>query len=87
MAVTFTDTQGATACAKAMHGRWFDGRQIEVEMRGSLGDMDLGRLLLPLDPTSDAPGAEVPHQPPEAQPVSEPKDDAEADLFALLNSV
>jgi hypothetical protein len=36
-----------------MHGRWFDGRQIEVEVRGkfegSLDIVQLGTLLLPLD--------------------------------------
>jgi hypothetical protein len=40
-----------------MHGRWFDGRQIEVEVRGkvegSLDIVQLGTLLLPLEPESE----------------------------------
>jgi hypothetical protein len=40
-----------------MHGRWFDGRQIEVEIRGkfegSLDIVQLGTLLLPLEPESE----------------------------------
>jgi hypothetical protein len=57
VAVTFADSSGAKACAKAMHGRWFDGRQIEVEIRGkfegSLDIVQLGTVLLPLEPESE----------------------------------
>mmetsp|Transcript_7658 Transcript_7658/g.11506 ORF Transcript_7658/g.11506 Transcript_7658/m.11506 type:complete len:269 (+) Transcript_7658:971-1777(+) len=36
VAITFSDSQGAQKCAKAMHGRWFDKRQIEVELKGKM---------------------------------------------------
>jgi hypothetical protein len=36
VAVVFEDTPSALACAKAMHGRFFDGRQIEVELQGKV---------------------------------------------------
>ena len=36
VAVVFATFEAAHACAKAMHGRFFDGRQIEVEMQGKV---------------------------------------------------
>jgi hypothetical protein len=36
IAVVFATFEAAHACAKAMHGRFFDGRQIEVEMQGKV---------------------------------------------------
>lgn len=36
VAVVFATFDAAHACAKAMHGRFFDGRQIEVEMQGKV---------------------------------------------------
>lgn len=36
VAVVFVSFEAAQACAKAMHGRFFDGRQIDVELQGKV---------------------------------------------------
>ncbi|CAN0094651.1 unnamed protein product [Ectocarpus sp. 12 AP-2014] len=33
--ITFKTSNGANACAEAMHGRWFDQRQIEALVTGN----------------------------------------------------
>lgn len=48
VAVVFEDTAAALACAKAMHGRFFDGRQIEVELQGKVEKDQLPERVLPV---------------------------------------
>lgn len=48
VAVVFEATEGALACAKAMHGRFFDGRQIEVELQGRVEKDALPERVLPV---------------------------------------
>lgn len=43
VAVVFADIESAMNCGETMHGRWFDGRQIEVEMQGQVGDIEFGK--------------------------------------------
>jgi hypothetical protein len=47
VAVVFTTTVDAQKCAEAMHGRFFDGRQIEVEMQGNLDPQALPARIVP----------------------------------------
>ena len=48
VAVVFEDTPGALACAKAMHGRFFDGRQVEVELQGRVEKEQVPDRVLPV---------------------------------------
>ncbi|CAM9979989.1 unnamed protein product [Discosporangium mesarthrocarpum] len=34
--ITFETVEGARGCAAAMHGRWFDQRQIQAEIKGNI---------------------------------------------------
>ncbi|KAG5177753.1 hypothetical protein JKP88DRAFT_202244 [Tribonema minus] len=57
VAITFADSAGARECAKTMHGRFFDGRQIEVDIVGKFeggAEGSVGQLLLPLGDQVDA---------------------------------
>jgi len=47
VALVFTYPKDAQKCAETMHGRFFDGRVIEVEMQGNLDPHHVPQRILP----------------------------------------